>query len=144
MATLNGEVVLSGLPPHCGLIASLCFFSVAHADAPVPYGGDPPASAVIDCHEIVETVDMHTEVSQEVRELQFTTERPVGFYYLQVRAVLFRARADKLFAQTEQFFFGRRPLPLTEEPSGRITLPVRWPQIPLDELGSFGVITPQQ
>jgi hypothetical protein len=43
-----------------------------------------------------------------------------------------------------QFFFARRPLPLTEEPLGGFTLPVQWPQIPLKELGTYGVVVPRR
>ena len=85
---------------------------------PAPYGGDPPAEAVTDCHEVANQVDLHTESSQAAYDLPFAVERPAGFYYLQVRAILFRTQAGKVFAQAEQFFFARRPLPLTEEPLG--------------------------
>jgi hypothetical protein len=59
-----------------------------------------------------------------------------------VRAILFRIRAGKVFAQVEPFFFARRPLPLTEELIGHVTLPVQWPQIPVEELGTYGVFEP--
>jgi hypothetical protein len=42
MATLEGTIAVAGLPPHRGLIVNLCFFPVGAADAPAPYGGDPP------------------------------------------------------------------------------------------------------
>jgi hypothetical protein len=144
MAKLEGTIALAGLPPHRGLIVNLCFFPVTAADAPAPYGGDPPGEAVTDCHEVTKQVDLHTESSQSGYGLPFTVERPAGYYYLQVRAILFRTRADKVFAQAEQFFFARRPLPLTEEPIGRITLPVQWPQIPLEELETYGVVKPRK
>jgi hypothetical protein len=144
MAKLEGVIAVTGLPPHRGLIVNLCFFPVGAADAPAPYGGDPPAEAVTDGHEVAKRVDLHTESSQSGYDLPFAVERPAGFYYLQVRAILFRTRAGKVFAQAEQFFFARRPLPLTEEPVGRITLPVPWPQIPLEDLGSYGVVEPRR
>ena len=59
-------------------------------------------------------------------------------------AVLSELALDKVFAQAEQFFFARRPLPLTEEPLGHVMLPVQWPQIPLDELGTYGVVEPRK
>ena len=142
MPNLEGNVTVSGLPPHRGLIVSLCFFRVAAATDPAPYGGDPPAEAVTDCHEVIKQVDLNRESSQATCHLPFAVERPAGFYYLQVRAVLFRTRKDKIFAQAEQFFFARRPLPLTEEPLGPVALPVDWPQIPLEDLGSYGVVEP--
>jgi hypothetical protein len=144
MAKLEGTIAVTGLPPHRGLIVNLCFFPVGAADAPAPYGGDPPAEAVTDGQEIAKQVDLHTESSQSGYDLPFAVERPAGYYYLQVRAILFRTKASKVFAQAEQFFFARRPLPLTEEPLGRITLPIQWPQIPLEELGTYGVVEPQR
>lgn len=143
MATLQGIIAVTGLPPHRGLIVSLCFFPVASGDVPAPYGGDPPAEAVTDSHEVANQVDLHTESSLPGYDLPFAAERPAGFYYLQVRAILFRTQAGKVFAQAEQFFFTRRPLALTEQPLGRVTLPVEWPQIPLEELGSYGVVEPR-
>ncbi|MBM3459959.1 MAG: hypothetical protein FJX77_15670 [Armatimonadetes bacterium] len=77
-------------------------------------------------------------------ELPLAVERPAGFYFLQVRVILIRTQAGKAIAQAEQFFFGRQPLSLTEEPLGRVTLPVAWPQIPLEELGIYGVVEPRR
>src|SRR5262249_44526983 len=136
MAKLEGTIAVAGLPPHRGLIVNLCFFPVTAADAPAPYNGDPPAEAVADSHEVFKQVDLNAESSQPAYDLALAVERPAGLYYLQVRAILFRAQGGKVFAQAKQFFFARRPLPLTEEPLGHITLPVSWPQIPLEELGT--------
>ncbi len=144
MAKLEGTIAVAGLPPHRGLIVNLCFFPVGAADAAAPYGGEPPAEAVTDSHEVAKKVDLHSESSQSAYDLPFVVERPAGFYYLQVRAILLRLQAGKVFAQAEQFFFARRPLSLTEEPLGHVTLPVRWPQIPLAELGTYGVVEPRR
>src|SRR5260370_36147912 len=143
MARLEGTIWVAGLPPHRGLIVSLCVFRVGAASDPAPYGGDPPAEAVTDSHEVFKQVDLNTESSQAAYDLSFAVELPAGFYYLQVRTILCRTQAGKVFAQAEQFFFARRPLPLTEEPLGHITLPVQWPQIPLEELGTYGALEPQ-
>jgi hypothetical protein len=56
---------------------------------------------VTDSHEVAKQVDLHTESSQSVFDLAFVAERPAGFYYLQVRAILFRIQAGKVFAQAE-------------------------------------------
>jgi hypothetical protein len=84
MATFEGRIAVTGLPPHRGLIVNLCFFPVEAADAPVPYGGDPPAERVIDSHEVAKQVDLHTESLQSAYDLPFVVERPAGFYYLQL------------------------------------------------------------
>jgi hypothetical protein len=142
-AKLEGTIAVTGLPPHRGLIVNLCLFPVEAADTPAPYAGDPPAEAVTDSHEVAKQVHLQTESSESGYDLPFAVERPAGHYYVQVRAILFRTQAGKAFAQAEQFFFAQRPLPLTNEPIGRITLPVQWPQIPLEELGSYGVVEPR-
>jgi hypothetical protein len=126
------------------MIVSLGFFRIGAATDPVPYGGDPPAEAVTDSHEVFKQVDLNTESSRAAYDLPFAVERPAGFYYLQVRATLFRTQAGKVFAQAEQFFFARRPLPLTDQQLGQVTLPVQWPQIPLEELGTYGVVEPRK
>jgi hypothetical protein len=144
MAKLEGMIAINGLPEHCGLIVNLCFFPVERDDTPAPYGGNPPGEAVINSHEVCKQVDLNAQISRCDYDLPFVLERPVGFYYLQVRAILFRGQAGKVFAQAEQFFFARRPLQLTNEPIGRITLPVQWPQIPLEDLGSYGVVEPKR
>jgi hypothetical protein len=143
MAKLDGTIALAGLPPHRGLIVSLCFYRVEAADAPDPYGGDPPAEAATDCHEIAKQVDLNAESSQAAYDLPFGIERPAGFYYLQVRAILFRTQAGKVFAQAEQFFFGRRPVHVGSEAEGKLTLPISWPTQALEELHSYGTVSPQ-
>lgn len=141
MEKLEGTIAVTGLPPHRGLIVSLCFYPVEAPDAPAPYGGDPPAEAAVDCHEIVNQVDLDTETAQGTYELPFHLTRPAGFYYLQVRAILFRAQAGKVFAQAEQFFFGRRPVHVAPALEGTLTLPVAWPTLALEELHHHGTVT---
>ena len=145
MVTLEGTIAITGLPPHRGLIVTLCFFPVRAADARDPFDGDPPVEAVTDTQEVANQVDLDAESSQSDYDLPFVLERPAGFYYLQVRCILFRSQAGKVFAQAEQFYFARRPLSLSEEPPlGHVTLPVQWPQIPLEELGTYGNVEPQK
>jgi hypothetical protein len=141
--TFAGLVEIDKLPPHFGLTVSLAFFPVSDADAPAPYNGDPPADAVTDCPELYSEVDLDTESRESTRAIPFSLERPTGHYYLQLRTLLYRKQEGKVFAQAEQFFFGRRPLALLNDlPS--VTLPVEWPSIPLDELGHYGTIEPQE
>jgi hypothetical protein len=140
---LEGMIAVTGLPPHRGLIVNLCFYRVEVPDAPAPYGGDPPAEAATDCHEIVHQVDLETESSRGAYDLPFRIERPAGFYYLQVRAILFRAQAGGVFAQVEQFFFGRRPVHVASEQEGTLTLPVSWPTQALEDLNHYGTMRPQ-
>jgi hypothetical protein len=143
MARLDGTVSISGLPPHRGLILSLCFYRVATADAPPPYAGDPPAEAATDCHEVYKQVELDTELTQAAYELPFSVERPPGHYYLQARAILFRTQGGKVFAQAEQFIYSRRPVAIPQAAEGRLTLPVSWPTEPLDELHRYGTIHPR-
>jgi hypothetical protein len=142
MAKLQGTVALTGLPPHRGLIVNLCFYRVDSADAAAPYDGDPPAEAATDCNEVVKQVDLNSESDQAGYDLPFRVERPTGFYFVQVRAILFRAPAGKVFAQAEQFFFGRRPVEFASAPEGDVTLPVSWPTQSLEALHHYGTVSP--
>lgn len=140
MAQLEGNVLLSGLPPHRGLIVSLAFFRVAAADDPRPFGGDPPPEAVTDCSSVYDRVDLDSESRQSEYSLPFVAERPAGNYYLQLRATLFRMQDGKVFAQVEQFFFRRRPLPIPSP--GMPTLPIQWPSESIADLHHYGTIHP--
>ena len=142
MTTFNGYVSISNLPPHYGMIVSLAFFEVEEMGSEPPYDGDPPGEAATDIHEIHNVVDLEIETFESMRNFPFEIEHSAGFFYLQLRAVLFRKKDEKLFAQSEQFFFGRRPLPLFDDlPS--IELPIEWPSIPLEDLEYFGTIEPE-
>jgi hypothetical protein len=62
---------------------------------------------------------------------------------VQVRAILFRTQAGKVFAQAEQFFFGRRPVQVGSQPEGTRMLPVSWPTQALEDLEHHGTVSPQ-
>lgn len=143
MAKLEGTISITGLPPHRGLIVNLCFFAVAGPDAPAPHNGDPPAEAVTISDKVFEQVDLDKESQETTFEHHFGVERSPGYYYVQVRAILFRSRDGKVFAQAEQFFFARQPVHIAAEPEGNVTLPVSWPREPLEELRHYGAVSPQ-
>ena len=139
--TINGQVAIDNLPPHFGLSVRLAFFPVAGPDAEAPFDGDPPAEAVTDCPELYNEVDLDHELHETSRSIPFSISHPSGHYYIQLRTLLYRKQDGKVFAQAEQFFFGRRPMALLDDiPS--VTLPVEWPSIPLDELGHYGTVEP--
>lgn len=130
LKTFAGTISITDLPPHRGLSLSLAFFAVLGPDSAAPFDGDPPAEAVADVVEVFESVDLHNEIADASREIPFSIKHTSGHYYILIRAILYRQQQGRYFAQTEQFFFGRRPLPLTEDlPS--VTLPIAWPAIPL-------------
>ncbi|HVS35282.1 MAG TPA: hypothetical protein VMS17_06840 [Gemmataceae bacterium] len=143
MAKWEGAILITGLPPHRGLIINLCFFAVAKPDSPPPHNGDPPAEAATNCDKVFEQVDLDMESRETTFEHHFGIERSPGYYYVQLRVILFRAREGKVFAQAEQFFFARRPLLIGAELEGNVTLPVSWPTEPLEELHHYGTVSPQ-
>jgi hypothetical protein len=143
MGSLDGTVSITGLPPHRGVIVHLCFYEVSGPDAPAPYGGNPPVEAATDCHKIIDYVHLDEETRQSTFEQPFTLEHRTGWYYVQVRAILFRERDGSIFAQAESWFYSRRPLPIAGESLGRVTLPVSWPATPLEELHHYGTISPR-
>lgn len=145
MGRLDGTISLTGLPPHRGVVLNLCLYPVSGPDTPAPYGGDPPAEAAIDCQKVFEKVDLTVESQQAELDQRFTLERQAGFYYVQVRAILFRSRHDgSVVAQAEQFFFARRPVQIEAISGGQITLPVSWPTEPLESLHHYGTVSPQR
>ena len=144
MAKLNGTVAIVALPPYRGLIVSLCLFSVANSEDPAPYNADPPPDASTDCEVVFEKVDLNEESRESTFETHFRVERLPGYYYLQVRVILFREKDGKVFAQVEPFFFARRPVRIAAGEESHITLPVSWPPVPLEELQSYGKVSPQR
>ena len=144
MASLTGTISIQDLPPHRGIIASLAFFAVQSAESPVPFGGDPPAKEVTDDEKVFDKVDLNSESTRTSFEHSFSVERPAGYYYIQLRVILFRLHSGKVFAQAEQFFFGRRPLQIGDYQTGHVTFPVIWPTTPLESLHSYGTIKPQR
>ena len=141
MKTLSGKIALHNLPPHRGLSVNVAFFAVQDQNAPKPFEGDPPAEAIKDIESVFEAVDLAREITASTRDIPFSVSRPPGYYYIQLRFILYRIQDGKAYAQAEQFFFGKRTLPLFQDISG-ITLPVEWPSIPLSELGTYGTIHP--
>jgi hypothetical protein len=85
MAKLEGTLSVAGLPPHRGLIVSLCFFRVAAATDPAPYGGDPPAEAATDAHEVFKQVDLNAESSQSAYDLPFAVKRSAAAILQELR-----------------------------------------------------------
>ena len=139
MGNVVGKVVVTNLPPRRGVIVSLAFFRVPDAGSPAPHGGEPTSEQVTDEAQLLNDVHLEREKTDASVEQEFDVDRPAGFYYLQVRVILFRAQAGKTFAQAEQFFFGKRPLPV---PCEGVTLPVAWPDLPLDDLHHHGTVRP--
>lgn len=143
MAWLEGTITITGLPPHRGLIINLCFFAVTSADSPPPHNGDPPAEAATDSDKVFEQVALDHESHEATFEHRFGIERSPGFYYVQLRVILFRSRDGKVLAQAEQFFFACRPVQIASEAIGDVVFPVSWPTEPLEALHHYGTISPQ-
>ncbi len=141
--TFAGQITIANLPPHYGLNVSLAFFPVDGSEADVPYDGAPPGDAVSDCPELYNNIDLDNERDEPTRSIPFSINHTAGYYYLQLRTLLYRKQDGKVFAQAEQFFFGRRPLGLFDDLPA-VTLPVEWPSIPLEELGHYGTVEPQK
>lgn len=143
MPKFEGAISITCLPANNGIIVNLCFFPVASPDAPVPFNGDPPTESATDCEKIFERVDLDKESQETNFEHHFSIERLPGYYFVQLRVLLFRKQNGKVIAQAEQFFFARRPVHIPTQLEGNVTLPVSWPPEPLEELHHYGTFTPQ-
>lgn len=141
-STFEGVVEHSNIPQgRRGLSVDIAFFHVPDINSPPPFAGDPPGDAVTDCHKIYENVDLESDSISIPNLIPFSIPRDAGVYYLQIRAILYRFSDGQHFAQHEQFFFSRRPLELTPEHPA-VTLPMEWPDIPLEDLGVYGIQKP--
>jgi hypothetical protein len=137
--TLTGEVVLHGLPPHKMYSVTVTFFRVVSASAPPPFGGDPSVDQYPDDDESVKEAD-----EPDDKPLRFRAQRSVGFYYLAVGVIAYLERGDRMFAQVERFFPMTSPCEITAAGEQHVQLKVWWPDIPFDELHSYGTIHPQK
>src|SRR5579862_1323312 len=139
---IEGVLALSGLPPHRGLILHLVFYEVGGPDVPPPYDGRPPAEAAKDVVNVLDDVNVDVESTAAVREQKFALEHPTGWFYVEVRAVLFRKRETNLIAQVEQFFYSKRPLRIREAGNTPMTYPVAWPADNEERVKKFGIARP--
>ncbi len=136
--TLTGEVVLRGLPPHKMYSVTVTFFPVASAAAPAPFDGDPPTDRWTDTSSVKEAEE------PDDKPLRFSFQRTAGHYYLGVSVIAFLERDGKMFAQVERFFPMTRPCEIRAGGEQQIQLPVSWPDIPFDELHTYGTVHPQR
>jgi hypothetical protein len=136
--TLTGEVVLRGLPPHKMYSVTVTFFPVSSALSPAPFDGDPPTDRWTDTGSVKEAEE------PDDKPLRFSFQRTTGHYYLGVGVIAFLAREGKMFAQVERFFPMTRPCEILAGSEQQIQLVVSWPDIPFDELHTYGTVQPQR
>jgi hypothetical protein len=143
VALLHGAVSISELPPNRGMLLYLNLFRVKAPDSPAPYRGDPPPAVEGDMEKIYDQVDLEQESNEARLECGFSFDRPAGYYFVQVRALLFRVGDGNVVAQSELFFFGRRPLHVANDQDDQITLPVTWPSTSLNSLHKYQTFKPK-
>lgn len=125
------------------MIVNLALFEVSHPEAPPPFKGDPPNREVGDMHKVCDTVDLNKEIRRPEFVKPFVLNHRAGAFYVQARVLLFRRHQSRMLAQSEQFFYARRALNLTEDESLSVDFPIRWPATPLESLSSMGAIHPE-
>jgi hypothetical protein len=136
---VTGTVAVHGLPPHKAYSLSVTFFPVGSASAPPPFGGDPSADQYPDNDESVKGAD-----EPDDKPLRFRAQRSAGFYYLAVGVIAYMERDGKMCAQVERFFPMTRPCQIQRDVEQQVELIVTWPDIPFDELHSYGTFHPQR
>ena len=134
---IGGTVVVHGLPPHKMYSASVTFIPVSSSSAPPPFGGNPPARQYNDDVSVKEAEEPDDKL------LRFRVQRPVGYYYLQVSVIAYLKRDGKNFAQVERFFPMSRPCQIQLASEQWVELTVEWPDIPFQELETYGVFYPR-
>ncbi len=136
--TLTGEVVLRGLPPHRMYSVTVTFFPVSSAASLAPFDGDPPTDKWTDTGSVKEAEEPAD------KPLRFSFQRTAGHYYLGVSVIAFLERHGKMFAQVERFFPMTRSCEIRAGAEQQIQLAVSWPDIPFDELHTYGTVHPQR
>jgi hypothetical protein len=134
---IDGTVVVHGLPPHKMYCVSVTFFPVSSSSAPPPFGGNPPANQYVDDESVKEADEPDDKL------LRFRVQRPVGYYYLAVGVIAYLERDGKMFAQVERFFPMTRPCQIQLASDQLVELTVAWPDIPFEELPSYGIVYPR-
>ncbi len=138
----SGQVSLTNLPPHRGLIISIAFFKVDGLHSDVPFGGNPSGEEISDVTEIYNNVNLELDMTDTSMAAPFSLNREKGYFYIQARVILFRKKDEKMYAQAEQYFYSQRPILLNDDLSS-VVLPVKWPAIPIEELGLYEKIKPK-
>ena len=134
---LEGGVIIRGFPAHKTYIVSVTTFRVPHASSPRPFDGKPPAS------EYREQVWVKDKNDPEDKPLRFHIGRSAGFYYLDVGVIAFIECGGKMYAQLEHFMPMTKACRITSGEVYQVDLVVDWPMMPVDELGSYGVMHPK-
>jgi hypothetical protein len=126
---LNVEVTVDGLPPHWALAVHALSLRV----------GSAGVRPVVDPHRYESECVKEAEAA-EAWPLRFVLRRRPGFYYIGLSVIAFRNEAGKTYAQVERFFPMPSPCRVDRKSEVPIVLNVRWPDIPLSELGSYGTV----
>ncbi len=130
--------MLRGLPPHKMYSVTVTFFPVPSAASPAPYDGNPPANRMTDTASVKEAEE------PDDNHLRFSFQCTAGHYYLGVGVIVYFERDGKMFAQVERFFPMTAPCEVRGGGEQQIQLAVSWPDIPFDELHTYGTAHPQR
>ena len=135
---LTGNITVRGLPSHKMYSASVTLFPVDSASSPPPFDGDPPVDKWTDTESVKEADE------PDDKPLRFQLQRVSGSYYLGVGVTVYLERKGRMLAQVERFFPMSRPCQIQPGVEQDVELIVVWPDIPLDELQSYGTIQPRK
>ena len=143
-ANFHGYIEHSNLPVRRGLSLDIAFFAVPTIETPPPFDGDPPGDAVTDCHNIYKLVDWDRKsLDVPLCDSVFRSNVAQESSTFSCVPCYIAITTTKHVAQAEQFFFASRPLQIAPDlPS--VTLPMAWPDIPLEELGHYGTVKPDR
>ena len=135
--TLVGDLALSDLPECKMLSVTVHLFAARSASDPLPYEGNPPPPAY---RNEISVREAHDPIHKPLR---FSVKKTAGFYHIDVGVIAYREANGRMYAQVEHFFPFERPCEITAGQTRAVQLRVRWPAIPLEELGVYGTIHPQ-
>ena len=93
---------------------------------------------------MTDTASVKEAEEPDDNHLRFSFQCTAGHYYLGVGVIVYFERDGKMFAQVERFFPMTAPCEVRGGGEQQIQLAVSWPDIPFDELHTYGTAHPQR
>ena len=133
---LSGTLTVDGLPECKTFSVTLSLVSTQ--------GEDDTAPAEFSSHALDNAISVAVKEEFDNRglPLDFDAECSVGNYFIDVGVIDYREEEGKIYAQVEHFVPTQTPVIIEKNHRCDLAIEVTWPDIPLSDLGSYGIIKP--
>jgi hypothetical protein len=137
-ANFSGRITIEDLPTsHIGCLVTFALFRVAGADSEAPFDGDPPPEKYVDVIKLREN-----DKAPITGPLEFSVERPAGYYYLGIRLIPLYERDGRMVAEVQTFFPLQKPFVLPSANDAKLLIRISWRPIPKENLVDLAVVEP--